>query len=124
MKVSATWRSGIPALLRRFTPAEARGLEAAANVVRTAVHERLTRGYTSNEFNTRVIAESVAIRPGTRGQIRVQTSSVAALGWELGHFNIFLRRFVRVEIWRPALNATRLDQVRAYAAAVRQTAQV
>jgi hypothetical protein len=37
-----------------------------------------------------------------------------ALFWEVGHHNLFTRRFERKEVWMPALLSTRAEQLAAY----------
>jgi hypothetical protein len=124
MAVSSVWRSIIPEILQRLPAGERRGLEAAGAIVEAGVRERLSHGYTTGAFNTGEIARSVQLEPVVGKEIKVSTPSVAALGWELGHYNLFLRRHIRVEIWRPTLNGTRQAQAVAYARAVRAEARI
>lgn len=94
------------------------GLIAAGNVYRTAMQDRLIEGYTSGAFVSGMqgVAGSVAVSEpqgdATGRFVAVGTSQRDATGtvsyplaWELGHQNLFTRRYERVETWRPVLDA-------------------
>lgn len=91
---------------RKHVKASENGLIAAAQVVVNAVKRGLRGGYTSGNFTHGIVLNSV-----TKGQveesedgwlIRIGSNVMYALFWELGHHNIFTRRYERVEIWAPA----------------------
>lgn len=94
------------------------GLVAAAQVVVNAVKESLRGGYTSGLFVTgNVLNSATRTDPvdenGVR-VIRVGTNVEYAPHWELGHENIFSRKFERVEKWVPALFNTANEQAAAF----------
>jgi len=90
------------------------GLTAAARNYTDAVRQRLSKGYTTGDFTTRGVWGRVMYTvphdvPGGRA-ITCGTSTTAVpyeLYWELGHQNAFTRRYERVEVWRPILEAKR-----------------
>jgi hypothetical protein len=85
------------------------GLQAAAYVYRDEVMRALAGGYTTGDFVTGRAMNSVAISEpydvDDDRAISVGTDLDYPMFWELGHHNIFTRRFERVEIWAPALDA-------------------
>jgi hypothetical protein len=79
----------------------------------------LTQGYTSGDFVTGETINSIqATDPytekGTR-HIRVFTDLLRALYWELGHINLFTRKYERQERWGPTLIRKDEDIFAAYA---------
>jgi hypothetical protein len=120
-----SYQSNLPAVTARMRRARAAGLIAAATVLINAVKRGLTGGYTSGNFVTGHVRASVTrsepeIGP-TDGHIEVGTDVMYALFWELGHINLFTRKFERVEVWMPALLSTREQIQAAYARAFRTT---
>lgn len=113
-----TYQSNLPTIRGRMRQAVDGGLLAAANVVETKVKEGLRGGYTSGDFVTGLVLNSVTHSEPTLGgagaYILVGTWVSYALYWELGHQNLFTRRFERVEIWMPALLSTRAQQLAAF----------
>jgi len=83
------------------------GLVAAAARYHGALRERLQRGYTSGDFVTGETAASVqmgGIVDTIDGRkITVGTNELVPLYWELGHLNLFTRKYERVEHWRETL---------------------
>jgi hypothetical protein len=110
------YQSNLPQIASRMREATFAGLEAAAAVVENKVKEDLRGGYTSGAFVTGHVMASVNHSEpeiGPNGAfILVGTGVMYALYWELGHQNLFTRRFERKEVWMPALLSTR-DQQRA-----------
>lgn len=101
------YRSNLPAVRAELTAARRAGLIAAATVYQNAVKRALTGGYTSGAFVTGYVRASVAISepevpPNGPGRILIGTNVPYAAYWELGHVNLFLRKYVRVEKWWPA----------------------
>lgn len=99
-----------------------KGLIAAANVVVLDVERRFEQrrqGFTTGNFATipgGLHAQVTRSEPHDHNGLRrilVGTNRRSdqgfsyPLAWELGHFNIYLRRFIRVETWRPALDENR-----------------
>lgn len=119
--MSATWTSNLSELVKRDAEGQRRGLLAAAQVLSDAVKKNLSMGYTSGEFVTGYSVNAVTISDpfqlGRAWGIRVGTNLVSNLEWEVGHFNLFLKRFVRVERWRTAMMDTRQAQAQAFAKA-------
>jgi len=126
--MQATWSSpigGLAAFARKHQEAQKAGLRAAAYVVYNAVKRGLRGGYTSGDFVTGNVINSVTISPvfetlGTFA-IRIGTNVPYALYWEVGHNNIFTRRYERVEVWRPAMVDTRDEQAAAFASAYKRS---
>lgn len=115
----SAYRSFSPDVRRRYLRAIDGGLIAQAEVYRNAVKRELTGGYTSGDFVTGNVLNSVTRtepRYDGRGHaITVGTNVLYALFWELGHYNLFTRRFERVEIWRPKMAETAQAQRAAFA---------
>lgn len=90
-----------------FDAATQQGLVAAAGVYQGAVREQLQRGYTSGNFTQGIAAASVQMTPVSEEQgeaaIRVGTALDYPLFWELGHFNIFTRKYERVPVWQDTI---------------------
>jgi hypothetical protein len=116
-----TWTSNLSELNRLFDHAEDAGLVAAAQVGVTATKKALIGGYTSGEFATgesaRNVKSSAPYQDGIGRAIRYGTNLLFNLFWELGHHNIFTRKFERVEKWVPTFNANHENMRAAYARA-------
>lgn len=110
------------ALEARLDDAIPKALTGAAQVYRNAMQESLRNppegGYTTGAWDHGMagVAGSVAVgepeRQGAEWFVAVGTNVVYAKYWELGHHNLFMwdgggqgPPFVRVERWRPTLNA-------------------
>lgn len=110
-------RPQVEARLRRAQDA---GLVAASVLLQNRVKVALRKGYTSGDFITGRSVNAVArtlphdAAAGGR-QVEVGTSLLYNLYWELGHVNLFTRRYQRVEKWRPTLLDSRTDLQREYA---------
>lgn len=115
----AKWASRLGEFDRRNTEGQRMGLLAAAQVLSAAVKKRLSRGYTSGRFVTGRSVDAVQISDifqlGRSWGIRVGTNFKSNLEWEVGHFNLFLKRIVRVERWRPAMMDSREAMSKAFA---------
>lgn len=112
------YQSNWDSVRARLAAARDAGLVAAAEVVRTAVKEGLRGGYKSGAFVTGNVLNSVQITPpmddeGGRA-VRVFSDVDYALFWELGHLNLFTRKFERKEVWHPALISTTAAQLDAF----------
>lgn len=85
------------------------GLRAGGYFLANEIKRQLAGGYTSGDFVTGHVMNSVTVgEPYDDGDARaleVGTDVDYALFWELGHHSIFTRRFERVEIWRPTMEA-------------------
>lgn len=95
----------------RFPAAVNAGLKAAAYVYANEVKRALAPGYTSGAFVTGRVLNSVTVGEPANGAIEVGSDVDYAMYWELGHHNLFTRRYERVEIWRPALEAMTPEMV-------------
>lgn len=113
-----SYQSNLPSIEQRLRAARMAGLIAAAEVVVNAVKEGLRGGYTSGLFVTGNVMNSVnRSEPEQNADgafILVGTGVDYALFWEVGHNNIFTRRFERKEVWMPALLSTRAEQLAAF----------
>jgi hypothetical protein len=98
--------------------AQENGLIAAAQVVKNEVKRGLAGGYTSGNFVKGIVLNSVTagdVEETALGfAIRIGTNLMYALFWELGHHNIFTRKYERVEIWQPAAVSSADDASKAY----------
>jgi hypothetical protein len=113
------YKSNLAAVQAQMNRARDAGLIAAAQVVANRVKEKLAGGFTSGLFVTGNLLNSVTRTEPTDENgvrvIRVGTNVVYALPWELGHINLFSRKFERQERWLPALMETAQQQADAYA---------
>jgi hypothetical protein len=112
-----SYKSNLPAVKAEMHRRIEGALIAGANVLRTAVMLGLRGGYKSGAFVTGKVMNSVTIGPvewqGNSATIRVGSNVKYALYWEVGHKNIFTRKFERKEVWRPAMeqSAPRIREV-------------
>jgi len=87
-----------------FNDAVPQGLVAAAAIYHGALRAKLQRGYTSGDFTTGNVSASVQMDAGSQiggeWEVAVGTNLMYALYWEMGHQNVFTRRYERVEHWR------------------------
>jgi hypothetical protein len=115
---SMTYKSNLPAVKTRLQSATEAGLLAAAAVLENKVKEGLRGGYTSGQFVTGFVMSSVNHSEpeiGPNGAfILVGTGVMYALFWEIGHANLYSRKFERKEVWMPALLSTRAEQLQAF----------
>lgn len=114
----SAYRSRSAQLARQFATAVDAGLIATGEVYKTEVKRQLAPGYTSGAFVTgRVLGSVTRTEPSTVGGVRVLhvgTNVDYAMYWELGHQNLFMRRFAQKEIWGPSITATRDAQLDAF----------
>lgn len=112
------WESKVPQIKQRHSLAQRQGLLAAANVVRNTLIRALRGGYTSGAFVTGTSINAITISDPMRSaggwEVAVGTNLLYPLFWELGHMNIYLRRYVRVERWRPAALDSREEAAQAF----------
>jgi len=112
------YQSNLPQVTAGMRNARSAGLLAAAAVVENEVKRGLSGGYTSGDFVTGHVLSSVnhsePIVDVSGAYILVGTDVMYALFWEIGHVNLFTRKFERVEIWMPALLSTRAEQLAAF----------
>lgn len=103
-----------------------KGLIAAAYIASNEVKRRLRGGYTSGQFVTGNVINSVTrsepVKTPNGWRIVVGTNVPYALYWELGHFNLFMRRFARVEHWRLSMIDTQRQQQEAFGRVFKQYA--
>lgn len=109
--------------LRAVKKGKRQGLLAVARTVVRAVKRGLRGGYTSGSFVTGNVINSVTyLDPYEIGdgeyETMVGTNVPYALYWELGHYNIFSRRFERQTIWQDALESSADEIQKQYAAKV------
>lgn len=122
----AVFHSRIPAVNAAAWSALGTGLAAAGQEYARRVRTRLEQGYTTGDFVTGHVANSVMVSPVERTgeglRLTVGSNVNYALFWELGHVNIFIRKgagasslagnrttgtYQRVEVWRPILAESR-----------------
>jgi hypothetical protein len=124
--LSAEWRSNLGTFLGATDRAIKAGLIAAAETYMAPVKEQLQEGFTSGNFVTGNLANSVARgEPAVTGdgaEIAVGSTQVNppyGLYWEVGHFNTFTGRTERVEVWVPTMVQMRQQLVNVAAAEIR-----
>jgi hypothetical protein len=99
-------------------------LRASAQVIVNGLKEKstsggLAEGYTSGAFVTGTLLNSIFISEpftdagGKRFRL-IGTNLAYAVYWEVGHYNIFTRRYEREERWRPTLLRKYDEAVAAY----------
>lgn len=88
------------------------GLTAAAYAYVRPVKMRLMQGYTTGNFSHggagvagTVTVGEVDVGAG-RASVAVGTNVDYAAFWEFGHFNLYTRRYERVEVWRETFEAS------------------
>jgi hypothetical protein len=97
-------------------------LRAAAQVVVNGLKdekpEGLRGGYTSGDFVTGNILNSITISDTARDRqgtfVLVGTNVMYAVYWEFGHINVFTRKYERQERWGPTLARTSDEATAAY----------
>jgi hypothetical protein len=116
--VTLRFKDHSAAFLAALERGQAKALFAAATVIKNAVKRGLRGGYTSGDFTTGHNLRSISISPpefdGRGTTIRVGTPLLYPLYWEIGHHNIFTRKFERVPIWEPAYLDNRAEAFEAY----------
>jgi hypothetical protein len=128
----AEFTSRLDEIRAALVKGEEAGLIAGATVLINAVKRGLRGGFTSGQFTTGALLNSVTrSEPMLEDKVRVirvgtnLNNPPYPLFWELGHHNIFTRRYERKEVWRPAL-MDNVDSVsaafaRAFRAALEQS---
>ena len=111
LTLQQAWRSNVPAVKRALMEGQNPGLIAAAQILVNEVKLGLRGGYTSGAFTVGLSTGAVTRSPpilGPRGMfVLVGTNLKYNLYWELGHKNIFTRRYERVRVWMPAFERKR-----------------
>jgi hypothetical protein len=101
------------------------GMDAAANVYQREVQRAHGDHYTSQMFRgTLSVRQSIRrtdpVQEREGWAVRVGTKLIEPLYWELGHHNLFTRKYERREIWKPTAIATRKGVQNAYARVVQR----
>jgi hypothetical protein len=106
----AEWRSNLGAFMGATDRAIKAGLIATAETYMADVKPKLQKGFTSGDFVTGNLANSVArgepTVTGDGAEIAVGSTQVDppyGLYWEVGHFNTFTGKHERVEVWVPTM---------------------
>lgn len=115
------YTSNMAVIAAKMRAANMAGLIAAADVLIAAVKRGLQGGFTSGDFDTGQLVESVErTEPDpVRGEIYVGTKWMYGLMWEIGHVSTFSRQFERKEVWMPTFLSQRAAIQAAYARAFR-----
>jgi hypothetical protein len=123
MSVSAKVTDNSDAFRRRYREAARLGTDAAANVLeREVAKAHDSTYYKGGAFRgTLLVRQSIRRSPPTDTSTgwlsKVGTNKLPALFWELGHHNIFTRKYERVRIWVPTAQAN-IERMRANFAAI------
>jgi hypothetical protein len=108
---------------RRYREAARLGVDAAANTLeREVVLAHDASYYKGGAFRgTLLVRQSIRRAPPTdsgRGWVsKVGTKIIQALFWELGHHNLFTRKYERVRLWVPTAQAN-VERMKANFAAI------
>lgn len=106
MNASVKFEDNSSDFLRCVDHASKEALKAAAYVYYNAVKSKLKGGYTTGNFVTGLGLNAVTRTEPTPAEagyeIVVGTNVDYAVYWELGHHNVFTRKYERVEIWLPS----------------------
>lgn len=110
--------------MRRIQNGQKAALTAQGQVVRNAWKLKMVEhhgGFTSGNFSTGTAVAHITQTPpkqeGTAFQwvVRVGTNLRYHLFWEVGHHNLFTRKYERVPTLAPAMEETKEEQRAAYA---------
>jgi hypothetical protein len=113
-----SYQSNLPAIRSRMAEASKAGLIAAVHVPMNKTAQDLASGFTSGAF-TQGVSKAAVNRsepfevPGGFA-ILYGTHLLYNLYWTLGHFNLFTRRFERVDKWTPHFYGSRSEQMAAF----------
>lgn len=117
--MSVEWHSNLGPFIGATDRAQKSGLIAAAEVYSGEMREQLQRGFTSGAFVTGNLANSVArgepeaVEGGYSIPVgSTQVNPPYGLYWEVGHQNLFTRKFERQERWVPTMVRMRDQLVR------------
>ena len=122
-----SYKSNLRIVAKRLDKGTDAGLVAAGQQIVNGVQRGLRGGYKGGAFVTGTNTSSVVMtEPMTRFMERLVLigTSIAdpayPLFWEIGHFNIFTRKFERKEVWGPALRDNADKARAAFARAVKR----
>ena len=94
-------------VLNALKSAAREGLNEAAQIYTNNMKRALRGGFTSGDFVTGNLMNSVTRTSVTENgndlEVKVGTNVPYAVYWEVGHHNIYTRKFEREERWRPTL---------------------
>lgn len=97
-------------------------LLAAATVVQNRAKRNVRGGFKSGDFVTGNLMNKIAIHVNTKHMVaHIGTTVDYGAFWELGHHNVFTRKYEREEWLRPALEKTKAEQQRAAVLAAART---
>jgi hypothetical protein len=123
MNANVVFKDHSAEFLRALREAQGKALRSGAMVLKNAVKRGLRGGYTSGDFTTGHAMRSITIGvpqfDDNGGSIQVGTPLLYPLFWEIGHHNIFTRRFERVQVWEPAFKDSRLEVLEVYSRMLR-----
>ena len=124
MKATVKFTDNSTKFLRAVRKGKKQGLLAVARTVVRAVKRGLRGGYTSGDFVTGNVQNSVTyLAPYEIGdnefETIVGTNVPYALHWELGHYNIFSRRQEPAQpVWQDALESVKEEIQQQYTAKI------
>jgi hypothetical protein len=105
------YKSFLPEVTSRIERAQVARLIAAAEVVLGFLKDYHVNGYTSGDFVTGNVLNSLQrsdVERGPNGELMIRVGTVQTdppypVYWTLGHQNLFTRKFEKVDHWTPAL---------------------
>lgn len=112
--------------LARYDKAARLGVSAASNVLVREVKKAFGSDYykggafRSTLYVKQSVRRSDPEKEADGWAARVGTNKIQALYWELGHQNVFTRRFERVRIWEPTALANITTMREAFASVVKR----
>lgn len=105
--MAVEFRSSLGVFLGATERAQQAGLIAAAESYLADIKQALTPGYTSGAFvtgaNVNAVGRGEPVSTAGGVEIEIGSTSEYALYWEVGHHNIFTRKYERVEKWVPTM---------------------
>ena len=124
-----TYVSNLDAVLNALEDSIGSGLAAAADMVADKVSRKLAPGFTDGSFKGETPGEAaeesvqvqVFMHEAENPFARIWSDKKYLFYWEVGHWNIYPRKFVRKEIWVPTLYGTANEQVLRFTAAAQRT---
>ena len=101
--MGATYKSHIPEFKQRLNAAIERSMKDSAEAFRLAIQAKIADGFTSGQFTTGRLAageplvSNVSVNEKGNYEVSVGTNDLVLIAWTLGHYNVFTKRFERVD---------------------------
>lgn len=107
-RTNVAWKSNIPNVVKGMERANMYALGIAAGIPRRKLKKLIAFGYTTGEYSKGIVAKTIkTFRDRKNGAVYVYTRNRIASAWEFGHFNLFLKTWIRVDYWNRVFAETR-----------------